>query len=99
MSFGRALLFQRCLQSPACKAAYGDAAREIITVYEGLGMEARAMSYYEQLRAQVMADTRKNVCCSGGTLSNQQFETGFQLVLTTIRGRVTALQADLAAAP
>jgi spore coat protein CotH len=91
------LIFQRCLQNEACSSAYVEAVVQIISAYQGLNMEARATTYYEQIRSQVLGDTRKRVCCSGGPLSNEQFEAGFQSVLTTIRGRVDALQANLAA--
>jgi hypothetical protein len=91
------LLFQRCLLSPSCKASYSDAVREIIRVYESLEMEARANTYFAQIKASVEEDRRKNVCCAGGALSNRQFEAAFQSVLTTIRGRVAALHADLLA--
>lgn len=91
------LLLRRCLESAACQAAYREAIRDIIAVYEGLDLEARALGYYEQIRAQVAADPRKNICCAGGNLSNQEFEAGFQAVLATVRGRVAALRADLAA--
>jgi len=89
------LLFQRCLESPSCKQAYGDAVREIVKVYEALGMETRANAYFAQIKQHVLDDPKKNVCCAGGMLSNQQFEAGFQSVLSTIRGRVAALRADL----
>jgi hypothetical protein len=91
------LLFQRCLQSASCKAAYSEAVRAIIDVYEQLNPESRAMTYLAQIREQVMRDPRKNVCCQGGKLSNAQFELGVQSLLTTIRGRVAALRADLSA--
>lgn len=90
------LIFQRCLQSPTCKAAYSDAVKEVITVYQGLGLEAAATRYYNQIKTQVNLDTRKNVCCNNPpTLTNQAFDAGYQSVLTTIRGRVAALQAEL----
>lgn len=89
------LVLQRCLQSAPCKTAYATAVREIIGVYEGLNLEAKAMAYYAQIRDQVMLDTRKSVCCSGGKLTSAQFEAGFQSVLSTIKGRVAALRADL----
>jgi hypothetical protein len=85
------------LQSPTCKAAYSDAVREIITVWQGLNLEAAAKRYYDQIKAQVYLDTRKNNCCVNTPITNQKFEDGYQSVLTTIRGRVAALQADLAA--
>jgi hypothetical protein len=70
---------------------------EIIRVYDDLKLEARANAYYAQIKDRVLEDRRKNVCCSGGTLSSAQFEAGFQSVLTTIRGRIAALRADLEA--
>jgi spore coat protein CotH len=91
------ILFQKCLQSPTCKAAYSDAVREVITVWQGLNLEAAAKRYYDQVKAQVYLDTRKNNCCVNAPITNEQFEAGYQSVLTTIRGRVAALQADLAA--
>lgn len=91
------ILFQRCLQSPACKTAYRDAVGQIATLYEGLNLEATAKSYYEQVKADVYRDTRKNICCDTKPITNQQFEEGYQSVLTTVRGRVAALRADVAA--
>jgi spore coat protein CotH len=91
------ILFQRCLKSPACKAAYRDAVSQIATLYEGLDLEATAKRYYEQVKEDVYRDTRKNICCDEEPLTNQQFEEGYQSVLTTIRGRVAALRADVAA--
>lgn len=92
------VLFQKCLQSPACKAAYSEAVRQVITTYEGLNLEAAATRYYNQIKPHVERDTRKNTCCgSPPALSNAGFEAGYQEVLTTVRGRVAALQADLAA--
>jgi hypothetical protein len=84
------LIFQRCLESPTCKSAYADAVREIIPVYEGLDMEARATRYRDQIRSMVLADTRKD-----SFVSNEQFEAAFQTVLATVRERVAALRADL----
>lgn len=90
-------LFQRCLQSPACKAAYKDAVGQIATLYEGMKLEETAATYYEQVKADVYRDTRKNICCNTKPITNQQFEDGYQSVLKTIRGRVAALRADVAA--
>jgi hypothetical protein len=89
------LIFQRCLASPGCKSAYADAVREIIRVYESLDLEKRANAYFAQIKERVQEDKKKNVCCAGGTLSDAQFEAGFQSVLGTLRGRVAALRADL----
>jgi spore coat protein CotH len=89
------IVFQRCLTSPSCKSAYKTALQEVVTVYEGLGMEAAANRYYNQIKAQVALDTRK--ATFNGPLTTAQFDTAFQAVVTTIRGRVAALRADLAA--
>jgi hypothetical protein len=91
------IIFQRCLQSPICKAAFSDAVREVITAYEGLNLEAAATRYYDQIREQVIQDTRKNICCVTTPITSQQFDAGYQSVLATIRGRVAALREDLAA--
>jgi hypothetical protein len=82
------LMFQRCLESPDCKAAYAAAVREVLAIYEGAGLEAVAARYYDQIKPQVMADTRKEVTMSA-------FETGYQSMLTTIRDRPAAIRADL----
>jgi spore coat protein CotH len=89
------LIFQRCMTSPGCKTAYKAALEQVVTVYEGLGMEAAANRYYNQIKAQVAADPRK--ATFDGPLTVAQFDTAFQAVVTTIRGRVAALRADLAA--
>jgi hypothetical protein len=90
------LLLQRCLQSPDCEAAYREAVLDVIEIYESLDLEATATRYYNQIRSAVMMDTKKNVCCSQPpALSNAEFEEGYEAVLSTIRGRVAALRADL----
>lgn len=90
-------IFQRCLKSPACKAAYVDAVEEIAALYEGLKLEEKATAYYNQVKTDVYRDTRKNICCDPKPISNQQFEDGYQSVLKTVRGRVAALREDIAA--
>ena len=82
------LMFQRCLDSPDCKSAYANAVSDILAIYESAGLEAVATSYYDQIKAQVMADPRKEV-------TMQAFETAYQSMLTTIRGRPAAIRADL----
>jgi len=89
------ILFQRCLQSPACKAALKEAFNQVITVWEGLQMEAAATRYYNQIKSQVNADTRKRV--PDGLLTNQQFDMAYQSLLGVVRGRVAAMRADIAA--
>jgi spore coat protein CotH len=89
------LLFQRCLTSPSCKAAYKTALQQVITVYEGLGLEAVANRYYAQIKEQVNLDPRK--ATFNGPLTMPLFDAEFQAVITTIRGRTAALRADLAA--
>jgi spore coat protein CotH len=89
------ILFQRCLASAPCKTAYKSAINQVISVWEGLGMEAAAMRYYNQVKAQVYLDTRK--VTETGILTNAQFEAAFQAVLGVIRGRLAAVRADLAA--
>jgi hypothetical protein len=82
------LIFQRCLQSPACKSAYARAVAGMADTYEGLGLEAVARRMYEQLRPHITADTRREY-------SLPQFEAAFESVLRTIRERPAAMRADL----
>jgi len=89
------VLFQRCLASPTCKTAYKDAVNQVIKVYDDLGMEAAAVRYYNQIKDQVYADTRK--ASEKGPTTNAAFESAYQSVLTTIKGRVAAMRADVAA--
>jgi hypothetical protein len=89
------LIFQRCMASPSCKSSYKAALQQVVTVYEGLNLEAAANRYYMQIKDQVAADTRK--ATFNGPLTVQQFDSAFQSVVTTIRGRVAALRADIAA--
>lgn len=87
------ILFQRCLASDACSSAYRQALVKATDVFEGQGVEARAKTYYEQIKAQVYADQRKRV--PDGSLSNAAFDAAYQDVLTVARGRVAALRAAL----
>lgn len=84
------LMFQGCLDSPGCRTAYAAAATEIAQEYEKAGLEAVATRAYDQIKAQVLADPRKEY-------SAQAFETGYQSLLRTIRGRPAAMRADLQA--
>lgn len=84
------LIFRKCLASAECKTRYAAVVAEVATVYEGLGLEAVATRYYEQIREHVVADSR-------APYSPTQFESGYRTLLTTIRERPAALRADLAA--
>ncbi len=88
-------LLKRCLASPNCKAQYKAILQQVVTVYDGLGLEAAANRYYTQIKEQVNLDPRK--ATFNGPLTLQQFDTAFQSVITTIRGRTAALRADIAA--
>ncbi len=87
------ILFQRCLASAPCKTAYTQAIEAAVTVWEGLGMEARATRYYQQVKPKVLEDTRK--VTENGILTNAEFEAAYQAVLGVVRGRLAAVQADL----
>lgn len=93
------LLFRRCLESAACVAAYRGAVEEVIVTYQALDLEARAASYYEQIKPFVYDDQRKRICCGSNSLSNQQFDAAVVSVMDTIRGRVAALRQDLDGGP
>lgn len=81
-------MFQRCLQSTGCVSAYRTAVLEIIEVYENAELEARATRYYEQIRAHVLSGRSDEY-------TQDEFERGYQALLTTIRERPAALRADL----
>jgi spore coat protein CotH len=82
------LLFRRCLESPGCKSALAEAIEEIATVYESAELETLAARYYEQIKPHVLADPRKEY-------TETQFERGYQSLLSTLRGRVAAMRAEL----
>jgi hypothetical protein len=84
------LIFRKCVASADCKARYAAVVAEVAEVYEGLGLEAVAARYYEQIREHVAADSRT-------PYSPTEFESGYRTLLKTIRERPAALRADLAA--
>jgi spore coat protein CotH len=88
------VIFQRCIQSAACKAALVEAVEETIVVWEGLDMEATAARYYDQIRPLVMQDTRKRTF--NGDLSMEEFDAAYTVLQRTLSGRIAALRADLA---
>lgn len=57
--------------------------------------DATANRYYDQIKAQVHADTRKRV--PEGALSNATFDAAFEDVTDVVEGRVAALRAAIAA--
>ena len=82
------LIFQRCLRSPACKAAYTGHLQEMLRLHESVALDRLAERYYAQIKPHVYADPRKEV-------SNAGFERGYATVLRIIRERPAAIRADL----
>jgi spore coat protein CotH len=82
------LMFQRCLSSAPCKAAYVETAGKLTTLYEGAGLGALAEQYYNQIKDQVALDTRKEYSIS-------QFEAGYKSLRATITGRPAAMRESL----
>jgi hypothetical protein len=82
------IIFKRCLQSSTCKAAYIPVVQQLLTVFEGAGLEALAAHHYAQIKDYVYMETRKE-------FTNDQFEAGYQSLLTTIRTRGAAVRSDL----
>jgi hypothetical protein len=62
--------------------------REVLTIYEGSDLEAEAEAYYEQIKPFVMMDPRREY-------SDEQFEAGYDALLSTIRTRGDAVRADI----
>lgn len=87
------LLFQRCLVSAPCKAAYKEALNKVTSAYEALNLPGAAARYYAQVKDQVYADTRKRV--PDGMLANEDFEEAYQSVLAITQGRAAALKAAI----
>jgi spore coat protein CotH len=82
------LLFQKCLSSPDCKAAYTDVVREMADLYESSDLPVLAASAYAQIQPHVYADTRKEY-------TNERFEQAYQSLVSTVEGRAAALRSDL----
>jgi spore coat protein CotH len=82
------LVFQRCLQSPACKAEYTRVLRQMLVLFEGLRLEELASRYHAQIKAHVYADPRKEV-------TNQAFEAMVATVVRIIRERPGKIRAEI----
>jgi hypothetical protein len=82
------VIFQRCLHSPACTAAYTATLRQMLAVFETLDLGQRAQHHYQQIKALVYADPRKEI-------SNAAFEAGFATVVRIIRERPAKIRAEL----
>jgi hypothetical protein len=82
------LMFQRCLESASCKAAYTTVIRDTATLFDDAKLDALAIKYHDQIKDRVYEDTRKET-------SNEEFETAYQSLLDTIRTRTAAIRKDL----
>lgn len=82
------LMFQRCLESDQCTAQYTAAVREVLAIYESADLEAKAEAYYQQIKPHVAMDERREY-------SDEQFEAGYDALVTTIRTRGDAVRADI----
>jgi spore coat protein CotH len=82
-------IYRLCLEDPVCIEEYSAAVSDVADAYEALDLEALAQRYYEQILPLVEDDPRKEY-------SMQDFETGYQSLLSTIRERPEAMRADLA---
>lgn len=82
------LMFQRCLESPSCKASYATAVSEIIALYESLDLETLAELYFSQIEEHIEVDPRKEYTMT-------EVAQHYQSVLRTIRERPHAMRADL----
>lgn len=89
------ILFQRCLTSAPCKAAYKVALTKVADAYEKLSLPTVAPKYYAQIKDHVYADKRKQV--PEGPLSNADFDKAYNSVLAITQGRVAALRAAIQA--
>jgi hypothetical protein len=82
------LMFRYCLESPSCKAKYTDIVRETAAMFDAEKLDVLAEKYYEQIKAHVYEETRKEI-------TNEEFEKAYQSLLKTIRTRTAAIRKDL----
>jgi spore coat protein CotH len=82
------LIFQRCLRSPPCRAAYTGHLRELLQLFESLRLDQLAERTYRQIKDHVYADPRKE-------LSNAAFERGYATVLRIIRERPAIIRGEI----
>lgn len=82
------LMFQNCLSSATCKAMYTNVIRDTAKLFDAEKLDVLAEKYYEQIKSHVYEEERKEV-------TNEDFEQGYQSLLTTIRTRTAAIRKDL----
>jgi spore coat protein CotH len=82
-------IFQGCLNSPACRAAYAEVVKTTATAYEAAGLRALAEKYHAQIAAEVGKDLRQEY-------SAAEVVAGYQSLLKTIQERPARLRADAA---
>lgn len=83
------LIFRNCLSSPSCKEAYLKVVLEVADAYEKAGLEALAKQYFAQIEGEISKDPRKEYTAS-------QIKSGYESLLSTIRGRAAALRESAA---
>jgi hypothetical protein len=82
-----------CLGSSSCRPTYADVVREVITIYDNLALPDVAAKMYDQIRDYVRAEdpSRKEV-------TNEQFESAYQTLLSNLAERTQAMENDLTSA-
>jgi len=80
-------IFQSCLNSPACRAAYVEVVKTTAAAYEAVDLRGLAEKYHAQIASEVAKDPRKEY-------SAAEIETSYQSLLKTIRERPARLRAD-----
>ena len=84
------VLAQRCLQEPACKAAFAAKVARANDVFEGLDLASEAERIQAQIAPEVATDPRKEVSTDGARQAHQR-------LVDFIRARPAAVRANLAA--
>ncbi len=82
------LIFRRCLESASCKATYTQVVRDVAEKFDAAKLDELAIRYYEQIKAHVYEETRKEI-------TNEEFDQAQQVLLRTIRTRTAAIARDL----
>jgi spore coat protein CotH len=84
------LMAQRCLQEPACRAAFAAKVREANDVFESLDLAAEAERIQTLIAPHVAADPRKEVSTDAARQAHAR-------LVSFIRARPAAVRANLAA--
>jgi hypothetical protein len=68
----------RCVQDPACNAAFADRLKQVNTLFQGFELQAKAQAIHDLITPAVLADPRKEMDMNG---FNQAFQSTLDYVI------------------